>query len=371
MDLTTLENLIVREIRKAKDISRKDLAERLGIAKSTAGRRIDSMIERGIVAEIGIEDRKEVGRPRRFLALQGEFGGFIGCDFDARNVYIVFIDFAQNTLEQRTIRLSNSPTKNEILSHLRQNIAEIRNNEAGLPIRGIGIGVPGHIQREQRIGLNYAFIDDWRRVDLLEELSLTRDLLQIENNSRAIAIGEYWLGPNAGAKNIVCICARTGISAAVICNGELIAGTHEMAGEIRGWQVATGDRDLPASECIEKVATVRAVTNGASDTDDSWTDFLEGCRESRPAPLELLTRLTEIHGEAAARLVQLLDPEVIFLAGPFTELGELYLGRVRKATALALKGHYFTSPPIKAVTLGEYAGAHGAATLAAAESRSL
>ena len=69
------------------------------------------MIERGIVAEIGIEDRKEVGRPRRFLALQGEFGGFIGCDFDARNVYIVFIDFAQNTLEQRTIRLSNSQTK--------------------------------------------------------------------------------------------------------------------------------------------------------------------------------------------------------------------------------------------------------------------
>ena len=231
--------------------------------------------------------------------------------------------------------------------------------------------MPGHIQREQRIGLNYAFIDDWRRVDLLEELSLTRDLLHIDNNSLAIAIGEYWLGPNAGAKNIVCICARTGISAAVICNGELIAGTHEMAGEIRGWQVATGDRDLPASECIEKVATVRAVTNGASDTDDSWTEFIEGCRESRPAPLELLTRLTEIHGEAAARLVQLLDPEVIFLAGPFTELGELYLSRIRKATALALKGHYFTSPPIKAVTLGEYAGAHGAAALAAAESRSL
>ena len=56
MDPTTLENLIVREIRKAKDISRKDLAERLGIAKSTAGRRIDSMIERGIVTWEAVPD---------------------------------------------------------------------------------------------------------------------------------------------------------------------------------------------------------------------------------------------------------------------------------------------------------------------------
>ena len=371
MDPKTLENLIVREIRKAKEISRKDLADRLGIAKSTAGRRIDSMIERGIVAEIGIEDRKEVGRPRRFLALQGSFGGFIGFDFDARNVHVVFIDFAQKTLEQRTVNLSANPTKDEVLSLLRQHISEFRANEAGLTIRGIGIGVPGHIQREGRLGLNYAFMDDWRQVDLLEELSLTPDLLHIENNTRAIALGEYWLGPNAGVKNLVCISVRTGISAAVIVNGELIAGTHEMAGEIRGWKVATGDRETPASECIEKVGTVRAVTNGTGVTDESWGEFLKNCRESQPEALELLSRLAEMHAEVAARLVQLLDPEIVFFAGPFTELEELYLGRIRQATALALEGHYFAPPPIKAVTLGEYTGAHGAAALAAAQSRSL
>ena len=57
MDPATLERLIVKEIRKSKEISRRDLADRLGIAKSTAGRRIDSMIERGIVRETGIEER--------------------------------------------------------------------------------------------------------------------------------------------------------------------------------------------------------------------------------------------------------------------------------------------------------------------------
>jgi len=371
MDPTTLENLIIREIRKAKEISRKDVADRLAIAKSTAGRRIDSMIERGIVAEIGIEERKEVGRPRRFLALHGSFGGFIGFDFDARNLYMVFVDFAQNLIEQKKIRLSKNPTKGEVISHLRNAIAEIRNSEAGLRIRGIGIGVPGHIQREGRIGLNYAFMEDWRGVNLLEELDLTPDLLHIEHNTRAVALGEYWLGSHATAKNIVCVNVRTGISAAIIANGELVAGAHEMAGEIRGWKVPTGDRETPASNCIEEAGTVRIVTDGAGVTDESWTDFLTGCRENRPDALELLSRLAAMHGDVAARIVQLLDPEVVFFAGPFTELDELYLGRVRQATAIALEGHYFAPPPIRRVTLGEYAGAHGAAALAAAESRSL
>jgi predicted NBD/HSP70 family sugar kinase len=371
MDPTTLENLIIREIRKAKEISRKDLADRLAIAKSTAGRRIDSMIERGIVTEIGIEDRKQVGRPRRFLALHGRFGGFIGFDFDARNLYMVFVDFAQNLIEQKKVGLSKNPTKGEVISHLRKIIGEIRNNEAGLTVRGIGIGVPGHIQREGRIGLNYTFMEDWRGVNLLEELDLNPDLLHIEHNTRAVALGEYWLGSHAAAKNLVCISVRTGISAAIIANGELVAGTHEMAGEIRGWKVPTGDRETPASDCIEQAGTVRIVTDGAGVTDGSWTDFLNGCRENRPEPLELLSRLAGMHGDAAARLVQLLDPEVVFFAGPFTELDELYLGLVRQATAIALEGHYFAPPPIMAVTLGEYAGAHGAAALAAAESRAL
>lgn len=371
MDPATLEYLIVREIRKAREISRKDLAELLDIAKSTAGRRIDSMIERGIVTEIGIENRKEVGRPRRFLALRGDFGGFIGLDFDARNLFAVFIDFAQTTIEQRKIRLSAKPTAEEVLTHFRSLIREFTANRDGLPIRGIGIGVPGHLHREARTGLHYEFIDDWKDVDLLKELDLTPDLLQIENNTRAIALGEYWLGPHSAAKHLVCISVRTGISSAVIANGEIVSGRNEKAGEIRGWMVPTGDRETPSSHCIEKVGTMRAVTNGSGITDESWHEFLKGCREGDAEALNLLTRLAGMHGDIAARFVQLLDPEVIFFSGPFTELDDIYLDRVREATTTALTGHYFETPPIRRVSLGEFAGAQGAAALAASESRQL
>lgn len=371
MDPATLEYLIVREIRKAREISRKDLAEALGIAKSTAGRRIDSMIDRGLVAEIGIEDRKEVGRPRRFLALRGDFGGFIGLDFDARYLHAVFIDFAQATRLQKKIRLSAKPTKEEVLTHFRSLISEFSANPDGLPIRGIGIGVPGFIHREKRTGVKYEFIEDWKDVDLLEELSLSPEFLQIENNTRAVALGEYWLGAHNTARNLVCISVRTGISSAVIANGELLSGRNEKAGEIRGWIVPTGDRETPSSESIEKVASMRAVTGGTGSSEERWQDFVKNCREGDASSLELLGRLARMHADIAARMVQLLDPEVIFFSGPFTELDDIYLDQVRDATTAALSGHYFETPPIRRVTLGEYAGAHGAAALAAAESRQL
>lgn len=371
MDPATLEYLIVREIRKAREISRKDLADLLGIAKSTAGRRIDSMIERGIVAEIGIESRKEVGRPRRFLALRGDFGGFIGLDFDARNLFAVLIDYAQTTLVRKKIRLSDAPTKNEVLSHFRNLIGEFRANPEGLTIHGIGIGVPGHIHREARTGLHYEFINDWKDVDLLKELDLSPEILQIENNTRAVALGEYWLGPHSAAKHLVCISVRTGISSAVITNGELLSGRNEKAGEIRGWMVPTGDRETPSSHSIEKVGTMRAVTKGGDVSDERWHDFLRGCREGEPEAINLLGDLARMHGDIAARFVQLLDPEVIFFSGPFTELDDIYLDRVREATTTALTGYYFETPPIRRVSLGEFAGAQGAAALAASESRQL
>lgn len=360
MDPATLERLIVKEIRKSKEISRRDLADRLGIAKSTAGRRIDSMIERGIVRETGIEDRKEVGRPRRFLDLEGGFGAYAGFDFDGRHLNGVLIDFAQQVVERRKVRLSATPDREEVLGHLRQIVAEFQKHPTVSPLVAVGVGIPGHVRRDSRVSVYYPFISDWRNVDLSEELELGPDVLHVINNTRAILLGEYWLGPLAAADNLVCINVRTGISAAVIVNGALVTGEHEMAGEIRGWPV-NGD------DWLEKVASVRAVIDGEPPGGDRWVEFVNECRDGNEQALATLSAAAAHHGAAAARLVQMLDPRAVFMAGPFTELESLYLDLVRSAVVAGLEGHYFTAPPIIAATLGDTAGAHGAAALAAAE----
>lgn len=359
MDPATLEKLIVREIRKAREISRRDLADQLGIAKSTAGRRVDSMIARGLLCEKGVETRKEVGRPRRFLDLDGNYGAFAGFDFDARTLYGVLIDFAQQTVEKSRIELSSSPGRDEIIAKIRGLLDQFESNEAGLPLLGIGFGVPGHVQRDTRTALGYPYVDGWKNVDLLDELDLTPERLHIENNTRAIALGEYWLGERGPSDHMACLNVRTGISAGIISDGRLLSGRHEMAGEIRGWSAVPESKANLERDWLEEVATVRAFA------DIGWEKFVSDFNGGSEKAAERLEIVCSDHGDAVSRIVQLVDPEIIFLAGAFTELGDRYLEMVRRSVAASLEGHYFSPPRIQFVSLGEYAGALGASALAA------
>lgn len=362
MDPATLENLIIKEIRKAKEISRRDLADQLDIAKSTAGRRIDSMIDRGMVRETGIEERREVGRPRRLLDLSGDYGTFAGFDFDARHLYAVLVDFALGPLERKRIRLPRKPARDDVLDLLREVLGEFRASQPHRPLIGVGIGAPGHVHSAERVSVHYPYIADWHQVDFREALGLESSRLHVENNTRAVALGEYWLGPHTGTEHLLCLSVRTGVSAAFVVNGEVVSGHNGLAGEIRAWPVG-------AHDWLENASSVRAVIDGEPPGSDRWKEFFDACREGDGEALEALAAAARHHGDAISRMVQLLDPEAVFLSGPFTELEELYLDRVRSAVADALDGNYFAVPPLRSATMAEYAGAFGAAALAAAETR--
>ncbi len=359
MDPATLERLIVREIRKATAISRRDLADRLEVARSTAGRRVDSMIQRGLIKENGVEEKFEAGRPKRFLGLCGDFGRFVGFDFDARHVYAVLTDFAQASVTEKSIRLSSKVTKEEVLGILNEIIAEFKGSGDESSILGYGIGVPGRVNQEEQIGISYPYIKGWENVDLAKELNLPADILHIENNTKTIALGEYWLGHDTPPEHLVCLTIRTGISAAVISNGHLLRGHHETAGEIRGWRI-TGTEE---SAWLEDGATVRAILN--NDTLKGWRTFVKACHDGDKTALETLEKFIPYHADTIYRLVQLSDPEVVVIAGAFNEIGDLYLERLREATGVALSHHYFDPPPIDFVAKGEFTGALGAAALAA------
>src|SRR5690606_14878200 len=96
-----------------------------------------------------------------------------------------------------------------------------------------------------------------------------------------------------------------------------------------------------------------------------WEKFAASLRNGEAGAIRLLDRICLDHGDAVARIAQLVDPEVVYLTGAFSEFEDRYLNRVTASVASALEGHYFSPPPIQFVTLGEYAGALGASALAA------
>lgn len=362
MDPSTLESLLLREIRKSSEISRRDLADRLEVARSTAGRRVDSLIERGLLREKGLEERSGAGRPKRFLDLVGEHGCFLGIDFDARYLYVALVDFAQNAISEKRISLGKCPTRKTVLFALQDTILE-HHAKAPAPVLGYGIGVPGRVEQESRTALGYPYIRDWENVDLCSALELTPDRLCIENNTRTIALGEYWLGNPDTVENLVCLSIRTGISAAIISDGKLLRGRHETAGEIRGWNVLRADSDDRA--WLEDTATVRSIRMANETTAEEWESFVTACQEGEARELGVLQKIVFLHADTVTRLVQLSDPELVVIAGAFNEIGETYFNLLRQKCSDFLTDHYFPAPEIKPVNREAFAGAYGAAALAA------
>jgi len=365
MDVPTLERLILRTIRKGDQVSRRELADTLDIARSTAGRRVDSLIERGLLYESGTETRSTVGRPRRFLEFDPKYGGFMGLDFDARRIHGVVINFGHEVVVQESVKLPPQPNAKYTIKKIRQLKQSLREKAGKLPILSCGMGVPGRVHRESLTALEYPFIEGWKDINLGEALEGACEDLRIENNTRANALGEYWFGRNAGSANLLCLNVRTGISAATIANGVLISGGNEMAGEIRSWPAWNPLKNKGLTDGLEDSATIRAISEQAQSTDDDeWKEFCAACNRKDKSALTKLESIASFHGGAAAMALQLTDPHAVVITGWFTQLGELYLGYVQKAATKALEGHWNTQPTLQLSTLGEYAGALGAAAMA-------
>ncbi len=91
------------------------------------------------------------------------------------------------------------------------------------------------------------------------------------------------------------------------------------------------------------------------------------CRNGDGEALATLATAAKHHGDALARMVQLLDPSVVFLSGrsPSSTIS-ISIG-CEPRWRMRLDGHFFNPPPIWPASLGEFSGAHGAAAMAAAE----
>ena len=361
---------IIRKVREREALSRVELARELGVAASTIGRHVDSLVDKRYFTET-VEPTHEAGRPPTRLRPNPQRGCFIGVDFFADGMYATAVDFAQQTLVRRTYELDGSKGTESVLAEITLAMKEMR-DIAQLPVLAAGVATPGQVDTRRGVGIRYFFIDDWKNVPLAERLGAELGIdIYIENNVRAMSLAERWFGEVRGCTELICLGIRAGVSAGVIRNGHLATGIRELGGEIRGWSCplfnpADGQWRFQAGATVESHASVPAAVHRYEELSGkkaTISEFLEAGRKNDPAALTAIHEVAAIHGWAISQMVQLTDPEFVILAGPLTTLGETYIKPVSEM-ALKFESDYHPGVPIRSSSLGEYAGAVGAAALA-------
>lgn len=365
---------LVRHLRLQRQVSRVELARQLDLAPSTVGIHIDRLADQGFVQE-GAAKVRPAGRPPKVIELNPAAGQFIGIDLDARELYGVRIDFAQHVRSEQTTRLRANAAADEVVDQISAAIDALRDQSK--PLCGIGIAVPGSVDNARGMALHYRFIRGWRNIEIVDRVGKHFDApISIENNIRAMALAERSFGCTRSTQNSICVGVRTGIGSGVILGGELLRGTNDLAGEIGGWPVVASSG---TATTLEEVASFRAVLTRAEQelkrgrksvlelkrNRVDRKDFLAAANASDPLCRRILHDAAVSLGQSIAQMCLLINPEKVVLCGPLAALPENFGRLVREAVANFLPAFHSQAPSVETSTLGDQAGALGAAALAA------
>ncbi len=268
-----------------------------------------------------------------------------------------------------------TPTKDyDAFVHSIAGLVEAAEAELGHPCRGIGIGVPGVVERDsgRQLSANVPALTG-RRVghDLQQRLQRP---LQLGNDLQCFALSEAHGGAAHGYASMFGAILGTGAGGGYCVEGRLIAGLNGIAGEWGHWTVPATlltAYELPLLDCacglrgcMERYVSGSGlglihhhVGGEAIDAGGIIALADDGDAVARRA----LDIHRDLLGHAFAGLVLALDPHVIVLGGGLSKVERLY-----EELPAAIAAHLFAGmrvPPILPPKFGDAGGARGAALL--------
>jgi glucokinase len=145
----------------------------------------------------------------------------------------------------------------------------------------------------------------WVDFPLLDRLAIETGVgVAVDNDAKALALGEGWLGAARGSSNYVAMVVSTGVGGGIVLDGRLLDGAQGNAGHI-GHVVVEPDGRLCACGgrgCLEAEASglaIQAITGSAPIQ----------------APDAVRHRTGTLVGRAVASVANLLDLELAVVAG--------------------------------------------------------
>jgi glucokinase len=104
----------------------------------------------------------------------------------------------------------------------------------GLPIEGIGVGLPGIVDSERgRVGDEIPHVPELAARPVAAILADRFGLpVFIDNDVNALALAEWMFGPWRGVSSLVVLAPGTGFGAGIVLDGRLLRGAAGFAGEL-------------------------------------------------------------------------------------------------------------------------------------------
>ncbi|MHB8263802.1 MAG: ROK family protein [Acidimicrobiales bacterium] len=237
----------------------------------------------------------------------GSVESVLAIDIGASKISCGIVGSNGSVLAMRRAPTSADRDADGVFDVLREVVVEVRQDgvSGGLPVPvACGVGSVGPMANGgARVSpLN---IPSWRDFPLLSRIEELAGLpTAIDNDAKALALGEGWVGGARGVKDYISMVVSTGVGGGIVLDGKLLDGHGGNAGHI-GHVIVSPDGRLcacGARGCLEAEASgsaIQAITG----------------RHPREASRAMIERTGTLVGLAVASVANLLDLKLCTIAG--------------------------------------------------------
>ncbi len=330
------KSLILNKIRTNQPISRAQIAKETKLTPPTVSNIVKELLEQEIIKESDLGVSKG-GRKPTMLQINSNRFYVIGVDVGPNTIDCLITDLSGEILERSSSKLNGELTNEQFLTKLKDIIHHIIHSISEQEkIIGIGIAMHGVVDVENGISL-FAPNLKLSNIPIKEELEKEFGLVvNVENDARAMALGESWFGQYGNLLSMLVVNIGSGVGAGVIVNGKLYHGANDLAGEVGHMTIDINGEicDCGNKGCLQTFATGSAIVKKANQVShepiQSGEEVYELAKSGKQDYISILEETGRVIGIGLTNLIHIINPELIVLGGGVTKSEKFLLNPIKE-----------------------------------------
>jgi N-acetylglucosamine repressor len=377
---------IINIIKDNELISRQQLAEVTGLTPPAITGIIRELIDTGFVREVGLGESQGGRRPVT-LQFNCMAGYVIGIEITSQEITVALADLKNvpTNIQRITVDMKNPEVAaSELIRIIKQ--VMLHEDHRQKKFLGIAIAFPGMLNTQSgtvKRAVNLG--KKWNEFPLRDVLEQEFKIpIFIETNSKVAALGEKWFGGGTLCENLIYINMGEGISAGIIMGECIVQGSQGYAGQIghtvmveQGALCNCGNRGCLETICgipaiLRKVSAELPFLTGEDALKERFVlnqeihinDILEIALEEDSYAREVLRETSRYVGLAISHMINLYNPDAVFIGGKMSIVAELFMDEFRDVIVTHTFSEVGEATSIVISKLGVDSGVIGACALA-------
>ena len=358
-------------IRRTGGLTRAEILELTGLARSTVTSRLAILQSAGLVTAGGTTATGR-GRPASQFHFRHDNGTLLLADAGATGVRTAVTSLDGTIHHEVKVPLDITIGPDAWLAEVSSHFTALLRHEGCDPsfVRGIGIALPGPVDFASGTVVQPPIMTGWNGYPIRSWFAKAFDCpVIVDNDANAMATGEY-ANAHSDRSSMVMLKVATGIGAGIIVERRIYRGEDGAAGDLGHIQLGPlGDRGVPQCRCgnfgcVEAYAAGWALVRDLQAEGravNGVPDLVRLVQAGDPVALNMTREAGRTIGIALSDAVSLLNPAVVVIGGELGDAAANIVAGVREAVYARSLPLATRRLEIQAATLGHTAGLNGLA----------